>query len=69
MERLQNYVSIKTVKKSIVTLLNIKDPKEHLLARQFMRVYKSYIVSLDKIYALDGNQILFKNMKACVPLG
>jgi DNA-binding LytR/AlgR family response regulator len=68
-EGLKNYVSINTATESIVTLLNIKDLEERLPARQFMRVHKSYIVSLDKICALDGNQILFKNMKAYVPLG
>jgi len=65
----KNYVSINTKEESIVTLLNIKDLEERLPARQFMRVHKSYIVSLDKIGAIDGNQILFKNMKAYVPLG
>jgi DNA-binding LytR/AlgR family response regulator len=68
-EGLKNYVSINTVANSIVTLLNIKDLEERLPAHQFMRVHKSYIVSLDKICALDGNQILFKDMKAYVPLG
>lgn len=65
----KNYVSINTSDESIVTLLNIKDLEERLPPRQFMRVHKSYIVSLDKIVVIDGNQILFKNMKAYVPLG
>jgi DNA-binding LytR/AlgR family response regulator len=65
----KNYVSINTSQESIITLLNIKDLEERLPPRQFMRVHKSYIVSLDKIGAIDGNQILFKNMKAYVPLG
>lgn len=65
----KNYVSINTSQESITTLLNIKDLEERLPPRQFMRVHKSYIISLDKIGAIDGNQILFKNMKAYVPLG
>lgn len=68
-EGLKNYLSINTSQESIVTLLNIKDLEERLPPRQFMRVHKSYIVSLDKIRAIDGNQILFKTMKAYVPLG
>jgi DNA-binding LytR/AlgR family response regulator len=68
-EGLKNYVSINTLEESVITLLNIKDLEERLLARQFMRVHKSYIVSLDKISALDGNQIFFKGLKAYVPLG
>lgn len=68
-EGLKNYLSINTSQESIVTLLNMKDLEERLPPRQFMRVHKSYIVSLDKIRAIDGNQILFKTMKAYVPLG
>jgi len=68
-EGMKNYVSINTKDDRIVTLLNIKDLEDRLPARQFMRVHKSYIVSLEKIRALDGNQILFKDMKAYAPLG
>lgn len=68
-EGMKNYVSINTAADSIVTLLNIKDLEERLPTDRFMRVHKSYIVALDKIQALDGNQIIFKGMKAYVPLG
>jgi DNA-binding LytR/AlgR family response regulator len=65
----KNYVAIHTTDESIITLLTLKDLAERLPAHQFMRVHKSFLVSVDKIYALDGNQILFKNRKAPVPLG
>jgi DNA-binding LytR/AlgR family response regulator len=68
-EGLKNYVSIYTTQERIITLLNIKDLQERLPAAQFMRVHKSYIVSLDKIKALDGNLILFQDGKATAPLG
>jgi DNA-binding LytR/AlgR family response regulator len=68
-EGMKNYLSINTSEDRIVTLLNMKDLEDRLPARQFMRVHKSYIVALNKIRALDGNQILFKDMKAYVPLG
>ncbi|GAA4383682.1 LytTR family DNA-binding domain-containing protein [Hymenobacter koreensis] len=68
-EGMKNYVSINTHEDRIVTLLNIKDLEDRLPTKKFMRVHKSYIVSMDKIRALDGNQILFKDMKAYVPLG
>ncbi|GGF03936.1 LytR/AlgR family response regulator transcription factor [Hymenobacter cavernae] len=68
-EGMKNYLSINTPDESIVSLLNIKDLEERLPAKSFMRVHKSYIVSLNKIKALDGNQILFKDIKAYVPLG
>ncbi|TGE16956.1 LytR/AlgR family response regulator transcription factor [Hymenobacter elongatus] len=68
-EGMKNYVSINTGDDRIITLLNIKDLEDRLPTKNFMRVHKSYIVSLNKIRALDGNQILFKDMKAFVPLG
>ena len=68
-EGLKNYVSIHTADEGIITLLNLKDLEDRLPPRRFMRVHKSYLVSLDKIRAIDGNQILFKGMKAYVPLG
>ncbi|MCB2409835.1 LytR/AlgR family response regulator transcription factor [Hymenobacter lucidus] len=68
-EGMKNYISINTAEDRIVTLLNIKDMEDRLPPKNFMRVHKSYIVSLNKIKALDGNQILFKDMKAYVPLG
>ena len=68
-EGLKNYVSIYTEQERIITLLNIKDLQDRLPAAQFMRVHKSYIVSLPHIKALDGNQILFRDGKAVAPLG
>jgi DNA-binding LytR/AlgR family response regulator len=68
-EGMKNYVAIHTEQEQVVTLLNIKDLEDRLPARRFMRVHKSYIVALNKIQALDGNQIFFQGMKAYVPLG
>ncbi|WP_245744928.1 LytR/AlgR family response regulator transcription factor [Hymenobacter actinosclerus] len=68
-EGMKNYVSINTYEDRIVTLLNLKDLENRLPSKQFMRVHKSYIVALNKIKALDGNQIIFNKLKAYVPLG
>jgi DNA-binding LytR/AlgR family response regulator len=68
-EGMKNYVAIHTEQEQVVTLLNIKDLEDRLPARRFIRVHKSYIVALNKIQALDGNQIFFQGMKAYVPLG
>jgi DNA-binding LytR/AlgR family response regulator len=68
-EGLKNYVALHTAAERVVTLVNIKDLEVQLPARQFMRVHRSFIVALPKIHALDGNQILFKGLKASVPLG
>jgi DNA-binding LytR/AlgR family response regulator len=68
-EGLKNYISIYTKDNRIVTLLNIKDLQNRLPDKKFMRVHRSYIVALEQIKAVDGNQILINNMKAYIPLG
>lgn len=67
-EGLKNYVSIFTQEERIVTYTSFIQLEE-LLPPSFMRVHKSYIVPLDKIKAVDGNQILLYNMKNYIPMG
>lgn len=67
-EGLKNYVSIYTPEERIISYISFKQLEE-ILPSNFMRVHKSYIVSMDKIKAVDGNQILLHNLKAYIPLG
>jgi DNA-binding LytR/AlgR family response regulator len=67
-EGLKNYVSIFTPEDRIVTYSSFIQLEE-MLPPSFMRVHKSYIVSLDKIKAVDGNQLLLYNMKNYIPMG
>ena len=57
-EGLKNYVSLYTRDERIVALLTMKDLAEKLVASRFMRVHKSYIVAIDKINTIEGNQIV-----------
>jgi two-component system, LytTR family, response regulator len=66
-EGLQNYVSIYTRSERILSLRNIKKMQEQLPASQFVRVHKSYIVSLDKIDSIERNRILIG--EAVIPVG
>lgn len=69
-ESLKNYVSIYTVdKEQVVSLLTMKEMEERLPTNSFFRSHKSFIVSLDKIKALDGNEIILQNIKDKIPLG
>jgi len=43
--------------KRITALASLKELEEKLPAGQFMRIHKSYIVSVKKIDALEGNQL------------
>lgn len=60
-EGMKNYAAIVCNGKKIISLLNIKDLEEKLPAAQFVRVHKSFMVSIAKISAIQGNQVLLKN--------
>lgn len=66
-EGLQNYVSIYTRNERILSLRNIKKMQEQLPGNQFVRVHKSYIVSLDKIDSIERNRIFIG--EAVIPVG
>jgi DNA-binding LytR/AlgR family response regulator len=54
----QNYVSICTTKGKYLTLLHMKKLEENFDGKAFIRVHKSYIVSVRKIDAVDGNELV-----------
>jgi two-component system LytT family response regulator len=56
-EGLQNYVTIFTDKGKYVTLLNLKNLEQNLNSPSFIRVHKSYLVAINKIDAIEGNEI------------
>jgi len=56
-EALQNYIAIHTAEKKYITYLTFKTLEESLPAEQFLKVHKSYIVSIDKITSITGNEL------------
>jgi DNA-binding LytR/AlgR family response regulator len=56
-EALENYVKLHTQTKTFVTYLTFKSVEDYLPAGEFMRVHKSFIVSLSKIENLDNEEI------------
>lgn len=67
-EGLGNYVTIHTPEGKVVTLLTMKEVEDRLPAAKFMRVHRSYILSLDRVQFIEGNQV-FLDKKTAVPLG
>ena len=59
-EGLQNYVTIHTRKGKYITLLNLKHLEQNLDSRHFIRIHKSFIVSIGKIERIDGNEIFMQ---------
>ena len=63
MEALQNYVTIFTSKGKYITLLPLKSVEQNLIGQSFIRVHKSYIVSIPKIEAIENNEIILHSKR------
>ncbi|WP_315823360.1 LytTR family DNA-binding domain-containing protein [Paraflavitalea speifideaquila] len=58
---LQNYVTIYTTKGKYLTLLHMKKLEENFNPQSFIRVHKSFIVSISKIESIDGNELVISS--------
>ena len=66
-EGLKDYLKIYTGPKPILTLSTMKRLEDKLPADRFIRVHKSYIVSIPFIDAIERNRILISNK--IIPIG
>jgi DNA-binding LytR/AlgR family response regulator len=62
-EALQNYVILHTPHKKYITYLTLKNLEEQLPDNQFIKIHKSFIVSIDKIEQIEGNEIMIQKQK------
>jgi two-component system, LytTR family, response regulator len=62
-----NYVTLHTIKGKIMVLQNLKKFEEQLMPYQFIRVHKSYIVSLSHIESIEKGWILIDKQE--IPIG
>ena len=60
-EGLQNYICIHTHEKKYITYLTFKAIEDHLPADRFIKVHKSYLVSVEKVNSIEGNEVLIVN--------
>lgn len=66
-ESLRDFVKIHTISSSVITSDTLKSLNQTLPGEKFLRIHKSYIVNLDKIDFLEGNQLSIAQMK--LPIG
>ncbi|MEJ7557268.1 MAG: LytTR family DNA-binding domain-containing protein [Pedobacter sp.] len=66
-EGLKDYISIFTKAERVITLQNMKKMEETLPKGQFVRVHKSYIISLDKIESIERSRIAINGK--VIPIG
>ncbi len=64
---MKDYLKIVTATSNIVTLQTMGEMERILSPKQFIRVHKSYIVSLNHIKSIYGNNI--ETVKASIPIG
>lgn len=66
-EGLKDYISIFTPTERVITLQNMKKMEEVLPSGRFIRVHKSYIISLDKIESIERSRIFIADK--IIPIG
>jgi two-component system response regulator LytT len=67
-ESLKDYVKVwlQSSDKAIMSLTSLKSLEEKLPAKRFMRIHRSYIVSLDKISAITRNSVQINKLNITV---
>ena len=70
-EGLKDYVIIRTEQSRIITLQTMKSLEEKMPLDKFIRIHRSFIVSIDKINAIVGNmvEVIEKNQSKLLPIG
>jgi two-component system LytT family response regulator len=66
-EGLKDYISIFTPSERIITLQNMKKMEDALPEKHFIRVHKSYIVSINKIDSIERSRIFIGDK--VIPVG
>ena len=56
-EALQNYVAIHTLSKKYISYLTLHSIEENLPPQKFVKTHKSFIVAIDKVEAIEVNEI------------
>lgn len=70
-EGLKDYVIIRTNTTRVITLQTMKSLEEKLPTDKFLRIHRSFIVSIDKINAIIGNmvEVIEKGQSKLLPIG
>jgi len=68
-EALKDYVVINTLNSRYTIHSTMKDIEKKLEERQFLRVHRSFIVSIDKIETIETPNIILEDDKRIIPIG
>jgi DNA-binding LytR/AlgR family response regulator len=56
-EALQNYINIYTGDKKYITYLTFRSIEEYLPSDRFIKIHKSYIISIAKVDSIEGSEV------------
>jgi DNA-binding LytR/AlgR family response regulator len=65
-ESMQNYVKVQTLTDTHIAHLTLKKVAELLPSSQFVQTHKSYVLNIDKVKSIEGNEIATE--KGIVPI-
>ena len=68
-EALKDYVTIHTKDAKYTVHSTMKDMLSKLSSSEFLRVHRSYIVRVDKIIAIEQNNLVMEEEKKIIPVG
>jgi hypothetical protein len=68
-EALKDYVTVNTVNQKFTIHTTMKEIESKLPAGDFIRVHRSFIVRIDKIFAIDSPNIILDDEKKIIPIG
>lgn len=68
-EGMKNYVAIYCAGKKTLVYTSMKDLEEKLPKKQFLRVHKSFIISIAKITGIEGNLLRLRSVTAEIIIG
>ncbi len=68
-EALKDYVIIHTKDSKYTVHSTMKDMLNKLASSEFLRVHRSYIVRVDKIMAIEQNNLVIEDDKKIIPVG
>ncbi|HEX6332752.1 MAG TPA: LytTR family DNA-binding domain-containing protein [Flavisolibacter sp.] len=68
-EAVQNYVNIHTAARKFMTYLTFKSVEDFLPPALFVKIHKSYIVSVPKVESIEGNEVIIRGQRLPVSRG
>lgn len=68
-EALRDYIIIHTITDSYTARVNMKEIQSILPESEFIRIHKSYIVRLDKIFSLKYSDLIVEGSMKVLPIG